>query len=71
MPRQHHYYGANHLRSITSNACSRVRLFDSDQFKLNFTKTLNKLTSELAGGEDLKQMRIPGSKKRPTLIRYC
>jgi hypothetical protein len=69
LPQQNPNYGANHLHCITSNAYSRARVFDSDRFKLNFAKTLNELTSELAGGEDLKQMWIPGSNNRPALIR--
>ena len=47
MRQQHHYYGASHLHYLTANIYRRVRIFDSDRFKLKFTKTLDQLRGEL------------------------
>jgi REP element-mobilizing transposase RayT len=45
--RQHHFYGANHLHYLTKSIYRRVRVFDSDRFRLNFTRTLDHLRAEL------------------------
>ncbi len=47
VPRQHHYFGANHLRYLTTSTYRRARLFVSDRFKLKFAKTLDELRLEL------------------------
>ncbi len=47
MPRQQDYYGLNHLHCLTASTYRRARIFDSDRFKLHFTKTLNGLRAEL------------------------
>jgi putative transposase len=45
--RQHHYYGANHLHYLTRSIYRRVRVFDSERFRLNFTRALDHLRAEL------------------------
>jgi putative transposase len=45
--RQHHFYGANHLHYLTKSVYRRVRVFDSDRFRLNFIRTLDHLRAEL------------------------
>ncbi|MGH9397770.1 MAG: REP-associated tyrosine transposase [Terriglobia bacterium] len=45
--RQRHYYGENHLHYLTASIYRRVRVFDSDRFKLRFTQTLGALRAEL------------------------
>jgi REP-associated tyrosine transposase len=47
MARQHHDYSANHLHYVTASCYRRVRIFDSDRFKLNFLQTLGQLREEL------------------------
>ncbi len=47
MPRQHHYYGANHLRFITASTYRRGRLFDSERFRCEFIALLDELRTEL------------------------
>ena len=47
MPRQLHYYGENHAHYLTASIYRRVRVFDSDRFKLKFTQTLGDLRGEL------------------------
>ncbi|MGH9772329.1 MAG: hypothetical protein ACRD4Q_11635, partial [Candidatus Acidiferrales bacterium] len=47
MPRQQHYYGQNHLHYLTANVYRRARIFDSERFKLKFTRTLDDLRAEL------------------------
>ncbi len=47
MPRRQHYYGLNHLHYLTASIYRRARIFDSDRFKLHFTKTLDDLRAEL------------------------
>ena len=47
MSRQHHYYGANHLHYLTKSVYRRVRIFDSDRFRVNFVRTLDDLRTEL------------------------
>jgi hypothetical protein len=44
---QHHYYGANYLHYLTKSIYRRVRVFDSDRFRLNFTGILDGLRAEL------------------------
>ena len=46
MPGQQHFYGGNHLHYLTKGVYHRVRVFDSDRFRLNFTETLGDLRDE-------------------------
>jgi putative transposase len=56
---QHHHYGANHLHYLTANIYRRARIFDSDRFKLKFTKTLGRLRGEL-GFKIIGYVLMPG-----------
>ena len=47
MSRQHYYYGASHLHYITTSTCRRVRVFDSERFKLGLTSIFDELGTEL------------------------
>jgi putative transposase len=56
--RQHHFYGANHLHYLTKSVYRRVRVFDSDRFRLNFIRTLDHLRAEL-GFKIIGYVRMP------------
>ena len=58
MPAQQHYFGAHHLHHLTKNTYRRVRVFDSDRFKLNFTRTLDDLRGDL-GFKTIGYVLIP------------
>jgi REP-associated tyrosine transposase len=45
--RRPHCYGHNHLHFLTASVYRRVRVFDSDRFKLKFIQTLCDLRMEL------------------------
>jgi putative transposase len=47
MPRQKRYYGENHLHFLTRSTYQRVRLFDSEKFRLRWVETLGELRREL------------------------
>ncbi|HUY14783.1 MAG TPA: hypothetical protein VMX16_14315 [Terriglobia bacterium] len=47
MPRPQHYDGEDHLHYLTANIYRCARIFDSDRFRLKFTRTLNDLRAEL------------------------
>jgi hypothetical protein len=47
MPRQHRFYGLNHLHYLTTSTYRRARLFDADRFKRNFITVLGGLRAEL------------------------
>jgi len=46
MPKQHHFYGENHLHFLTASTYHRVRLFKSVSFCEEFIKTLDHLRTE-------------------------
>ncbi|MGH9325286.1 MAG: transposase [Terriglobia bacterium] len=46
MPRQRHYYGLNHAHFLNASTYHRARLFDSDPFRLDFVRTLDKLRQQ-------------------------
>ena len=47
MPSLKHVYGLNHSHYLTASTYRRTRIFDSDQFKRHFVRTLSGLRSEL------------------------
>ena len=47
MPPQRHHYAAPHAHYLTKSVYRRVRVFDSDRFKVDFTKKLDDLRAEL------------------------
>jgi hypothetical protein len=44
---QHYYYGASHLHYITTSTYRRVRVFDSERFKLRLASIFDELRTEL------------------------
>lgn len=48
MPRQHHYYGLNHLHFITASTYRRARLFNSERFRRHFIQTLAELRADFS-----------------------
>jgi putative transposase len=53
MPRLRHFYGHNDLHYVTASTYRRMRVFDSQRFKLKFIRTLDDLRTEL-------DFKIPG-----------
>jgi len=60
VPRQQHYYGLNHLHYLTASTYRRARIFDSERFQRDFTKTLNDLRAEI-GFQIIGYVLIPQS----------
>jgi hypothetical protein len=69
MSRQHHYYGANHLHYLTKSIYRRVRVFDSDRFRLNFTGTLDHVRAELGfKAQQPREAPAGGAARRLALV---
>ncbi|MGA2611146.1 MAG: hypothetical protein ABSH01_27185 [Terriglobia bacterium] len=67
MPRQQHYHGLNHLHYLTASTYRRARIFDSDQFRLEFTETLDDLRAELGLQNQESEVRSQNEELPPSV----
>jgi hypothetical protein len=65
VPFQPHYYGAPHPNYLNENIYRRVRVFDSDRFKLNSTKIRDDPGAELGLQKQVSEVRFLSSGESP------